>query len=51
MRLVDSFNANEKWLFSMQEDAIVEKIGYPEVCVNKTLLEEYYYGVSTKTTV
>lgn len=31
----------------MQEDAMVEKIGYPEMCVNKTLLEEYYQGVST----
>lgn len=34
--------------FSTQEEAIVEKIGYPEMCVNKTLLEEYYKGVSIK---
>lgn len=35
-------------LFSTQEEAIVEKIGYPEMCVNKTLLEEYYKEVSIK---
>ena len=28
----------------------MEKIGYPELCVNKTLLEEYYHGVSKKLT-
>lgn len=28
-----------------KEEAIVEKIGYPEMCVNKTLLEEYYKGL------
>jgi len=29
-----------------KEEAIVEKIGYPEMCVNKTLLAEYYQIVS-----
>ena len=38
----------KKCVFSMKEDAIVEKIGYPEMCVNKTLLEEYYQGVCIK---
>lgn len=33
-------------IFSSQEDAMVEKIGYPEICVNKSLLREYYQGVS-----
>jgi len=28
-----------------KEDAIVEKIGYPDICVNKTLLGEYYQGL------
>ena len=40
--------ANLHLRFSTQEEAIVEKIGYPEMCVNKTLLEEYYKGVSIK---
>lgn len=29
---------------------MVEKIGYPEICVNKTLLREYYQGVSVSWT-
>lgn len=28
----------------------MEKIGYPELCVNKTLLEKYYHGVRKKLT-
>lgn len=27
---------------------MVEKIGYPEICVNRTLLREYYQGVSAQ---
>ena len=48
MTKIDYLRNFLKCVFSMKEDAIVEKIGYPEMCVNKTLLEEYYQGVCIK---
>ena len=32
----------------LQEKEMVEKLGYPEMCVNKTLLREFYRDVSEK---